>query len=55
MGGKPAFEEKSQNQEMITIKVMFCNVRVRSEGCEICYKTYRTVGYRYESLTELVG
>ena len=37
---------------------MFCRVRVRSVGYEICYKTYRVRSVGYESrteVTELVG
>ena len=33
-------------------KGVFCRVRVLSVGYEILYRTYRIIGYRYESLTE---
>ena len=34
-------------------KAVFCEVRVRSVGYEICYRTNRTIGTGYGSLTEL--
>ena len=36
-----------------TFKVVFCRVRVRSVGYEICYKTYRVRSVGYESRTEV--